>query len=196
VYTYQAGTSTPLATYTDQAGGTPNTNPIILDANGEAQIWVGPLPLKVDLFSALNVHQSLFPIDHILPESFYPVAAVTVPAVNGATVLSATAIIPAGARVLTVGTKVLIQPGASNGLTAFAVGDGEVCDRWGISAALTVNALTGTSDAPAAAQARLGELALYPTARTVVLTALGGTWDGTGSIQVAPQYLPTPFRSA
>ena len=40
VYSYTAGTSTPLATYTDQGGATPNANPVILDANGEANIWV------------------------------------------------------------------------------------------------------------------------------------------------------------
>lgn len=40
VYTYAAGTTTPLATYTDSTGGTPNTNPIILNARGEASIWI------------------------------------------------------------------------------------------------------------------------------------------------------------
>lgn len=40
LYTYEAGTSTPLATYTDQAASSPNTNPIILDANGEAVIFI------------------------------------------------------------------------------------------------------------------------------------------------------------
>lgn len=40
VYTYAAGTLTPLAAYTTQAGGTPQTNPVILDADGTAQIWL------------------------------------------------------------------------------------------------------------------------------------------------------------
>jgi hypothetical protein len=40
LYTYVANTSTPQATYTDQTGATPNTNPIILDANGAADIWL------------------------------------------------------------------------------------------------------------------------------------------------------------
>lgn len=35
LYTYVAGTSTPLATYTDNSLSTPNANPTILDANGE-----------------------------------------------------------------------------------------------------------------------------------------------------------------
>ena len=39
IYTYEAGTSTPKATYTDAAGGTPNANPVILDSAGRATIW-------------------------------------------------------------------------------------------------------------------------------------------------------------
>jgi len=39
VYTYQPGTSTPKATYKDAAGSVANTNPVVLDARGEANIW-------------------------------------------------------------------------------------------------------------------------------------------------------------
>jgi hypothetical protein len=42
VYTYAGGTTTPIATYTDQTGGTANTNPIILDSRGMANIWLQP----------------------------------------------------------------------------------------------------------------------------------------------------------
>ncbi len=42
VYTYDAGTTTPRATYTDESGSTPNTNPIVLDSAGRtpAEIWL------------------------------------------------------------------------------------------------------------------------------------------------------------
>jgi hypothetical protein len=49
VYTYAAGTSTPLATYSDQAGATPNANPVVLDSRGEASIFWGAGPYKVTL---------------------------------------------------------------------------------------------------------------------------------------------------
>ena len=39
VFTYEVGTTTPKATYTDAAAGTANTNPVILNARGEADIW-------------------------------------------------------------------------------------------------------------------------------------------------------------
>mgnify|MGYP003349458291 CR=1 FL=1 len=32
IYTYQAGSSTPLATYSDNAGAIPNANPIVMPA--------------------------------------------------------------------------------------------------------------------------------------------------------------------
>ena len=39
LYSYAAGTTTPLATYTDITGNTANTNPVILDSRGEASVW-------------------------------------------------------------------------------------------------------------------------------------------------------------
>jgi hypothetical protein len=42
IYTYEAGTTTPLATYTSSTGVTAHTNPIILDAAGRVpggEIW-------------------------------------------------------------------------------------------------------------------------------------------------------------
>ena len=46
VYTYAAGTTTPLATYTDADGTYPNTNPIELDAYGVADVWLGSSAYK------------------------------------------------------------------------------------------------------------------------------------------------------
>jgi hypothetical protein len=40
IYTYAGGTSTPIATYTDSTANTANTNPIILDSYGQANIWL------------------------------------------------------------------------------------------------------------------------------------------------------------
>jgi hypothetical protein len=39
LYTYSAGTTTALATYTTRAGDVANANPVVLDGNGEADIW-------------------------------------------------------------------------------------------------------------------------------------------------------------
>ena len=42
IYTYQAGTSTPLATYTDNGGTIANANPIVLGTDGRPpqEIWL------------------------------------------------------------------------------------------------------------------------------------------------------------
>lgn len=53
LYTFAAGTSTPKATYADAAATVPNTNPVVLDARGEALVyWVGAY--KVELRAADN----------------------------------------------------------------------------------------------------------------------------------------------
>lgn len=58
LYTYAAGTSTPLATYTTRAGTIANANPVVLNANGEADIWGTPGVLyKLELRNSLGVVQ-------------------------------------------------------------------------------------------------------------------------------------------
>ncbi len=56
VYTYAAGTTTPKTTFTDYNAGTPNANPVILDANGEANIWYNG-NYKIVLKDANDVQQ-------------------------------------------------------------------------------------------------------------------------------------------
>ena len=41
LYTYASGTIDKKATYTSSTLGTANTNPVVLDARGEAQVWLG-----------------------------------------------------------------------------------------------------------------------------------------------------------
>lgn len=63
VYTYAAGTNTPKVTFTDSAGTTPSTNPIVLDVNGEALIyWSGDY--KVNVTSSLGVQIGGYPVDN------------------------------------------------------------------------------------------------------------------------------------
>ncbi len=55
LYTYAAGTTTPLTTYTDSTGTASNTNPVILDSRGEASVWLGDLAYKFRLKTATDV---------------------------------------------------------------------------------------------------------------------------------------------
>lgn len=55
LYTYQAGTTTPLVTYTDSTGVSANTNPIVLDSRGEANVWLGADSYKLALYTSTGV---------------------------------------------------------------------------------------------------------------------------------------------
>lgn len=76
LYSYIAGTTTPQATYTDSTGSTPNTNPVVLNARGEANVWLNPTQgyklvltdslgnqiWSVDgIIGPVNINQSLLP---------------------------------------------------------------------------------------------------------------------------------------
>ena len=63
VYTYAAGTTTPQATYTDSTGATANSNPIVLDSRGEANIWLGSATYKFKLCDSTNTE--LWTVDNI-----------------------------------------------------------------------------------------------------------------------------------
>jgi hypothetical protein len=55
LYTYYAGTTTPLSTYTTYAGTTPNANPVILDSAGRASVWLGAGSYKFVLKDSTDV---------------------------------------------------------------------------------------------------------------------------------------------
>src|ERR1700677_17467 len=57
LYSYQAGTSTPQATYTDETALTANTNPIVLNSVGAANIWMSENSYKFILTDSLGVVQ-------------------------------------------------------------------------------------------------------------------------------------------
>lgn len=66
LYSYAAGTTTPLVTYTDQAATSANTNPVILDSRGEASVWLGTGPYKLRLTTATDV--DIWTVDDIYSE--------------------------------------------------------------------------------------------------------------------------------
>jgi hypothetical protein len=63
VYTYAAGTTTPLTTYTDYTGSTANSNPVILDSRGECSIWLGTSSYKFKLATSTDVE--VWTVDNI-----------------------------------------------------------------------------------------------------------------------------------
>ena len=66
LYTYDAGTNTPRPTYQDAAGVVPNTNPVIMDARGEATVfWSGAY--KVVLKDASDV--TIWTVDNVIVDT-------------------------------------------------------------------------------------------------------------------------------
>jgi len=55
LYTYAAGTTTPLATYTTYAGTVANANPVILDSAGRASVWLSAASYKFVLKDSTDV---------------------------------------------------------------------------------------------------------------------------------------------
>jgi hypothetical protein len=65
LYSYAAGTTTPLTTYTTSAGNTANSNPIVLDAAGRPanEIWLSAVAYKLVLKTSTGVQ--LWSMDNI-----------------------------------------------------------------------------------------------------------------------------------
>jgi len=63
LYSYAAGTTTPLATYTTYGAGTPNANPVVMDSRGEASVWLGSASYKLKLTDSTGAE--IWTVDNI-----------------------------------------------------------------------------------------------------------------------------------
>jgi hypothetical protein len=68
LYTYEAGSTTPLTSYTDSTGVSANTNPIVLDSRGEANVWLGAAIYKFALYTSVGV--LIWTVDNINGSTF------------------------------------------------------------------------------------------------------------------------------
>lgn len=122
VYTYAAGTTTPLASYTDNTGATANTNPVILDTRGEAAIWLSPASYKFVLKDSNDV--TIWTSDNLgglnISPAFtgVPTAPTAISGTNTTQLattafvqLSAVAVIPVGGIILWSGSVASIPAG-------------------------------------------------------------------------------------
>ena len=71
VYTYAAGTTTPLATYSDSDLTTPNTNPVVLDSAGRATIYLTASSYKIVLKNSAGA--TVYTQDNIIAAAPYNV---------------------------------------------------------------------------------------------------------------------------
>lgn len=110
------------------------------------------------------------------------VAETELTSVSGASV-TASSLIPDGAFLLGVTTRITTALGTTNGTTGYNVGDGSDADRFGVASAVTLGTTTDNTSATAAFTGS------FTSANDVVLTAVGGNFDGTGDIRVIAHYI-------
>jgi len=132
LYTYIAGTTTLQTTYTDSTAATANTNPVILDSRGEANVWLGGAIYKFVLKDATDA--LIWSVDNISA----PTAAVS-PVLSGNVSISSDT--PSAALTITqigTGAALRVQDSADPDVTPFIIDNtGQV----GIGTATPVSAL-------------------------------------------------------
>ena len=115
LYTYIAGTTTLQATYTDATAATANTNPIILDSRGEANVWLGGAVYKFVLKDADGA--LIWTVDYISA----PTAAVS-PVLSGNVTIDSNTPSPALQITQTgTGPALKVQDSADPDITPFIV---------------------------------------------------------------------------
>jgi hypothetical protein len=194
LYTYAANTSTPKASYVDPHFVTPNANPVVLDDQGAATVWLdGTYHLRLTdpeevlvwdmpAFAFASGAPPIMPGDLITGST-----DATVSPLPGDSTITVPGLVPTGYRVKGVTYTVTEAFGASNGLTGLLIGDAVLMDRWATMTTLTAGQTGGQlgfhdSTEPIAA----------PASYVVLIAALGGTFDATGAIHVTAYYESLP----
>ncbi len=192
--TYAHGTATPLPTYQDATGGAANTNPTILDARGEANVWFTEgLAYDIVLHDADDV--LIWQVDDLLVSSG-PRDGSILPSPGLFTLLSGTftastrnglpdiplaGFFSAPQLILMVKLEVTTQFGASNGLTSLSLGDSVTQDRFGGGLSLTTGA-----------KSPRGVPYIYTADTTLSLYANGGVFDSAGVATIEAIVLTMP----
>jgi hypothetical protein len=184
LFTYEANTTTPKAAFHDPYYFTPHANPIIMNDQGQAVVWLdGFYHLRLedaDGVQLWDVPSYEFTSGTVTPTTGLVsgmTEAVNVTPGAGSAVISVPNLIPLGYRVEGAIVRITTDFGASQGLTSIAIGDATIMDRWGaveLLAGLETGQVTFRgADRPIAA-----------TTYSVLLSAQGGAFDGTGACTV------------
>jgi hypothetical protein len=105
--------------------------------------------------------------------------AVTLSALSGASVATTTGLIPDGAVLVGLTTRVST---AITGATGYDIGDGSDADRWGANVAIALNTSSDNTNWTA------GTIECFTAAQEVTLTAVGSNFTG-GAVVIVAHYL-------
>jgi hypothetical protein len=184
LFTYAANTTTPKAAYHDPYFLTPHANPIVMNDQGQAVVWLKDfyhLRLEDADGALLWDIESYEFAGGTAPPAAGTVSGMTealgITASAGAGVISVPNLVPLGYRVEGVIVRITTDFGASQGLTSIAIGDDVLLDRWG-TIGLTTGLQTGQRDFRDASRP------IAATAYSVLLSAQGGLFDAAGVCDV------------
>jgi hypothetical protein len=202
IYTYAAGTTTPLATYTDAGAGTANTNPIILNSLGQANIWLAPSSsYKFSVYTSADV--LLYTVDNITAPIDYlslvttlaspPPIGSTAPNTGAFTTLAATTATITTVNATTVNATTITATGTVTAETLTFEGGGSMTKPseagiQSLTATVAANALTVTLN-PAVLDFRSTTLTTgVPVSRTIpsaisIVVSSGSTLGTVSAVQ-------------
>lgn len=194
LYTYEAGTTTPLATYTDSTGNTANANPVILDSAGQANVWLSLQAYKFVLTDADDVPQ--WTVDQINAQPPKVVNVQDYGAVGDGTTNDSPAFDDAAAAAGAWGTVIVPRPSVSYKLSTNVTGPafwilmgGATTSSIGTLGGLTIQQVSGGSIAIGAQTIYIdnaGRIGINNTAPQEVL-------DISGNINLSDNGTTTPF---
>lgn len=117
-----------------------------------------------------------------------PFHTVSLPSVNGASVLTASGVIQAGWRVMGVTARVQFTFGASGGLSTLGIGDPVNPFRWGSTLGRTAESESDMSFFES------GDMPIYAVNTNLLVTAVGGLFDAAGQVELQIHYFTLRHR--
>lgn len=193
LFTYAAESTTPKAAFQDPYLLVPHTNPIVLNDQGSADIFLdgfyhlrlldedGVLVWDVPRFTFASSAPPPDPGEKIMGSTDADVTPSP-----GAGVISIPGLVSPGFRCEGLTWTITTGFGTSNGLSALLIGDGVANDRWARITTLT----TGETGGQVAFRSDVTPI--EPIPYVILVAAEGGTFDATGALHLTAYWSALP----
>jgi hypothetical protein len=193
LYGYVPSTSTPKVTYADPWLTVPNAQPVVMDDQGSATVYLrGLYDLRlydaedvllwsVDAYSFVSSAPPPDPGEKIVGS-----ADIDVTPSPGTGVISIPSLVPAGFRCEGLTWTITTAFGTSGGLTGILLGDAIANDRWAHITDLSAGQSGGQ------VSFRSDTTPVEPIPYVILASALGGNYDAVGGLHVTAYFSALP----